>query len=95
MAMGDEFNPNDIHAYQLADFAETCGIDKKLFSRLLTDLANKVIKQLSTGALMDSLNTQSHFSADEINYFKQLGDNILTKTEYLKAQAAEVPSIDV
>lgn len=95
MAMGDEFEPNDIHAYQLADFAETCHINKKLLSRLLTDLANKVIKQLSTGALIESLTIQSHFSEDDISYFKQLSDNILTKTEYLKAQAADIPKIEV
>ncbi|MCP3429624.1 HipA domain-containing protein [Opacimonas viscosa] len=95
MAMGDEFEPNDIHAYQLADFAETCQINKKLLSRLLTDLANKVIKQLSTGALIESLTIQSHFCEDDISYFKQLSDNILTKTEYLKAQAADIPKIEV
>ena len=95
MAMGDEFEPNDIHAYQLADFAETCDLNKKLLSRLLTDLANKVIKQLSTGALIESLNTQSHFSEDDISYFKQLSDNILLRTEYLKAQAIEIPYIEV
>ncbi|MCL1079272.1 type II toxin-antitoxin system HipA family toxin [Parashewanella spongiae] len=95
MAMGDEFEPNDIHAYQLADFAETCGIDKKLLSRLLTELANKVIKQLSTESLIDSLKTQSRFSDADVGYFKQLSDNILTRTEYLKAQAVEIPYIEV
>ena len=47
MAMGDEFEPNDINAYQLADFAETCNIDKKLLSRLLVSLSNlKIIPSL-------------------------------------------------
>lgn len=95
MAMGDEFEPNDIHAYQLADFAETCGIDKKLLSRLLTELANKVIKQLTTGALIESLTTQSSFSDDDISYFQQLSENILTRTEYLKAQAVEIPYLEI
>lgn len=95
MAMGDEFEPNDIHAYQLADFTETCDIDKKLLSRLLTNLANKVIKQLSTGTLIDSLKAQPHFSEDDISYFKQLSDNILLRTEYLKSQASEIPNIEV
>ena len=62
---------------------------------MLTDLANKVIKQLSTGALIESLTIQSHFSEDDISYLKQLSDNILTKTEYLKAQAADIPKIEV
>jgi len=95
MAMGDEFEPNHIHAYQLADFAETCGIDKKLLSRLLIELANKVIKQLSTGAWIDSLGNQSRFSDADMSYFQTLSDNILARTEYLKAQAVEIPYIEV
>lgn len=95
MAMGDEFEPHDIHAYQLADFAETCGIDKKLLSRLLTELANKVIKHLSTDSLIDSVKTQSRFADVDVGYFKQLSDHILTRTEYLKSQAVEIPSIEV
>ncbi|GGP57721.1 hypothetical protein GCM10009347_25200 [Shewanella algicola] len=95
MAIGDEFYPDHIHAYQLAYFAETCDIDKKLLSRLLIELANKLIKQLSTGSLIKSLQTQSHFSDNDIKYFQQLSDNILTRTEYLKAQAVEIPNIEV
>lgn len=95
MAMGDEFDPYAIHAYQLADFAQTCGIDKKLLSRLLAALANKVIKQLSTGGLIDSLKAQAHFCANDISYFQQLRDNILTRTQHLKAQAVDILAIEV
>ena len=55
MAMGDEFEPKDIHAYQLADFAETCQLDKKLISRMLTQLAQAVLKQLTANNIVTTL----------------------------------------
>lgn len=99
MAMGDEFVPQDIHAYQLADFAETCRIDKKLLARLLVSLAEKVIQQLSDqgsgSILINHLKQQPDISADDIKYFQVLSNNILARTIYLKAQAADIPLINV
>ena len=95
MAMGDEFAPDSIHAYQLADFAETCNIDKKLLSRLLVGLADKVVNQLSGGLLINNLKQQSYITADDIAYFQALRDNIAARTAYLKAQAAEIPLIRI
>lgn len=93
MAMGDEFEPDTIHAYQLADFAETCNIDKKLLSRLLVSLADKVLKQLSSDLHLNQLKQLPSITADDIQYFLVLRDNIVARTTHLKAQAAEIPLI--
>lgn len=93
MAMGDEFEPDTIHAYQLADFAETCNIDKKLLSRLLVSLADKVLKQLSSDLHINQLKQLPSITADDIQYFLVLRDNIVARTTHLKAQAAEIPLI--
>ena len=93
MAMGDEFQPDTIHAYQLADFAETCNIDKKLLSRLLVSLADKVLKQLSSDLHINQLKQLPNITADDIQYFLVLRDNIVARTTHLKAQAAEIPLI--
>lgn len=93
MAVGDEFAPDTIHAYQLADFAETCNIDKKLLSRLLVSLADKVLKQLSSDLHINQLKQLPSITADDIQYFLVLRDNIVARTTYLKAQAAEIPLI--
>lgn len=93
MAMGDEFEPDTIHAYQLADFAETCNIDKKLLSRLLVSLADKVLKQLSSDLHINQLKQLPSITADDIQYFLVLRDNIVARTTYLKAQSAEIPLI--
>jgi serine/threonine-protein kinase HipA len=93
MAMGDEFDPSDIHAYQLADFAETCAIDKKLLSRQLVSLADKIINQLTHGGFINSLKSQSNFTPEDIEYFELISENILSRTEYLKAQSPEISEI--
>lgn len=99
MAIGDEFEPQHIHAYQLADFAETCMIDKKLLSRLLVGLADTVIQQLidqgSGSILINYLKEQPDITADDVPYFKVLSEHIIARTTYLKAQAAEIPFITV
>ena len=47
MAMGDELEPKDIHAYQTADFAESCDVDRKLVSWMLVSLSNLVLQALT------------------------------------------------
>jgi len=93
MAMGDEFEPDDIHAYQLADFAETCAIDKKLLSRQLVSLADKIIYQLNDGDFINHLKKQASFTPENIEYFELISENILVKTEYLKTQSSEISEI--
>jgi len=41
MAMGDEFEPDSINAYQLADFADSCQLGRKLVSRMLMTWSTK------------------------------------------------------
>lgn len=93
MAMGGEFEPNDIHSYQLADFAETCAIDKKLLSRQLVSIANKIIKQLIHGDFINSLKQQENFTSEDIEYVELVSENILARVEYLKAQSSEISEI--
>jgi serine/threonine-protein kinase HipA len=93
MGMGDEFMPKDIHAYQLADFAESCNIEKKLVSRMLLDLAKVVLQTLEQRHFLDGLFEQHSLSAAEHAYIDVLLDNIKTKTVYLKSQAEEILTI--
>lgn len=95
MAMGDEFDPQDIHAYQLADFAETCGLDKKLLARMLTELANKVLAQLASKRFLSGVHESQQLLSDEQEYIDLLIDNIRERTAYLLSQAEQIPSIVV
>jgi serine/threonine-protein kinase HipA len=95
MAMGDEFDPVDIHAYQLADFAETCNINKKLLSRLLAELAKKVISTLNSNIILNTFSENKYVTKEDINYLTAVSENIKLRTEYLLSQAADIPSIAV
>ena len=46
MAMGDEFDGNCMHAYQLADFADSCGLPRPLVAKSLTKVANSIMESL-------------------------------------------------
>ena len=95
MAMGDEFDPNDINAYQLADFAEICAIDKKLLARLLSDLTKKVLSTLTTDSFIQDLIKTNDFSAEEQIYIGQLKDNIVSRAQHLNSQTSMISTIEV
>ncbi|WP_448213543.1 hypothetical protein [Colwellia sp. MEBiC06753] len=95
MAMGDEFDPNHINAYQLADFAETCAIDKKLLARLLSNLTKKVLSTLTAESFIQDLVKINDFSVEEQIYIGQLKDNIVSRAQHLSSQVSLIPTIEV
>ncbi|GBL06178.1 HipA domain-containing protein [Glaciecola sp. KUL10] len=95
MAMGDEFDPNNINAYQLADFAETCAIDKKLLARLLSDLTKKVLSTLTAESFIQDLIKTNDFSVEEQRYINQLKDNIVSRAQHLCSQTSMISTIEV
>ncbi|AIG00612.1 HipA domain protein [Alteromonas australica] len=95
MAMGNEFDPENINAYQLADFAETCGVNKKLLSRQLSDLADKVIAILTQQSFIEKLTQEQHFTEDDRHYMTEIQAHILVRTKHLRSQASDIPDIEV
>lgn len=95
MAMGDEFDPNDINAYQLADFAETCAIDKKLLARLISNLTKQVLSTLTAESFIQDLIKTNDFSTEEQIYIGQLKDNIVSRAQHLNSQTSMLSTIEV
>lgn len=93
LGMGDQFKPKDIHAYQLADFAHSCNVKRKLVSRMLLDLAKVVLQTLEQRRFLGGLFEQHSLSAAEHAYIDILLDNIKTRTAYLKSQAEDMQTI--
>jgi serine/threonine-protein kinase HipA len=69
--------------------------DKKLLSRQLVSLADKIIYQLIHGDFINNLKKQASFTPEKIKYFELISKNILVRIEYLKAQAIEISTITV
>ena len=95
MAMGDEFEPDTINAYQLADFADSCQLDRKLVSRMLIKLATKVLKKLAENTIVSELETMEIISQKEADYLYQVSENIKKRTLHLLEQADEVVFIEL
>lgn len=95
MAMGEEFEPDCIYAYQMADFAETCGVNKKLLSRQLTDLADRLINTLTHQRFIETITTEPHFTQDDLCYLNQVKEHVLTRTFHLRSHASDIPNVEV
>ena len=97
MAMGDEFDPDTINAYQLADFAETCHLDKKLIMRSLLRLVNSVLRELDTLKFIDDIFDEENplFDNNDRKYANLLINNIRTNANHLKKEAPEIVNITV
>jgi len=95
MGMGDEFGPDTINAYQLADFADSCQLDRKLVSRMLIKLATKVLKILEENTIIAELEKESAISQKETDYLNQVKEHIKKKTIHLLEQTDEITLIEL
>ncbi len=92
MAMGDEFDPETMNAYQFADFAETCQLNKGLVARNLTYLGQRTLTVLENGALIDALSKSNAFHHNEIEYLHALSHNIVKRAQHFMTQAPSIKS---
>jgi len=82
MAYGDEFNPNEVFAYQLLEFAEEVGMNYKLVSKVLVKECDRIIKVLDEDIVERELLIEeefifieklSEFVLQRANRFREVG----------------------
>lgn len=95
MAVGDEFEPDHIQAYQLADFAESCGLKRQLVVESLRELSTKVLQVINTQNLSEELEQQQLISTEEKNYIARLIEHIQARTLQLQACADDIADISL
>lgn len=89
MVLGDEFDENGINAYQLADFADTCGLSRALVTRRLKYLIGKIKSSLHRHMkLVITLKKEKNF----LNNYAQI---IIKRSEHLLEQSNDISSIDL
>ncbi|AOW56837.1 hypothetical protein BE843_00445 [Legionella pneumophila subsp. pneumophila] len=86
MALGDEFDGDNINAYQLADFADTCQLPRSLVAKHLKYLIGKL-----TTALQEE--TQFNLVGNEEDYFKKYQEIVMKRCEHLLKQNDQITSI--
>lgn len=89
MAWGDAFSLDEVTAFQLADFAQRCGIDRNLLKREATRLAKLAAAHAPHQALADDYTTD-----DERAFASQLGRFIGEQAIRLTRIAAGAASIN-
>lgn len=89
MAFGDEFDSDGINAYQLADFADSCQLNRLLVTRRLKSLATNL-----SLVLKNEYKPQTKTN-EETDYFNQYKSLILKRCEYLLDQADLIKSIEL
>ncbi|MEN9433732.1 MAG: hypothetical protein RLZZ422_1321 [Pseudomonadota bacterium] len=92
MAFGDEFNAESIHAYQLADFAESCSLPRQLVAKRLKFIANKILSTLPVVKhdFYKVANTTS-----EIEFIDKCLAQISAKCGYLMSQVGLIAKIEL
>jgi serine/threonine-protein kinase HipA len=88
MAWGDAFSLQEVRAFQLADFAQRCGIDKGLLKREATRLARSAMEHAPAQAL-----AQDYVDGEERAFAGRIGDYVVGQAGRLIKIADEAARI--
>lgn len=87
MGLGDEFDGKTVHAYQLADFADSCQLSRTLLTKRLKYLIKKLLPALE-------MEIKLNFSSDEENhYLNQYQSMVYKQCVHLQKQSDDVVSV--
>ena len=89
MAIGDEFNPDSIFAFQFVEFCDQVGISKKLLSQQLKKMLSKITFALENIDLPRNVNT-----SEELEFWTKLKLSISMKIEHFSQVQPEILNID-
>lgn len=87
MALGDEFEEDNINAYQLADFSDTCQLPRSLVAKRLKYLIGKL-----TAALQEEINL-TLINDKEETYLKKYQEIVIKRCKHLLEQSDQITSM--
>jgi len=90
MTLGDEFNSKTVNAYQLADFADSCNLSRKLIATRLKHICTKLITELENDSFSRIAQTKN-----EQDFTKRLLNSILLKAKHLLLESEGVTQIEI
>ncbi|MEA1916725.1 MAG: HipA domain-containing protein [Campylobacterota bacterium] len=88
MAYGDEFNPDEVKAYQLREFADAIGLNFKLVSQAIDKIANSILKSLE-----DDIVSSSDLINEEKLFIDKLRALILKRAIQFKDISSQMCSV--
>jgi len=90
MAVGSEFDSDSINAYQLVDFADDCGINKKVLQRSLQTLTQAILSNID-----NAINTVEAKSQSQRNYINSYREIVISRCNHLLEQSYIIPEIEL
>lgn len=87
MALGDEFKEDNINAYQLADFSDTCQLPRSLVANRLKYLIGKL-----TAALHEKISITVINDKEEV-YLKNYQEIVMNRCKHLLEQSDHITSM--
>ena len=89
MALGDEFEENNINAYQLADFADTCQLPRLLVAKRLKYLIGNLTVALQEEISLILINDK------EAKYLKKYQEIVIKRCKHLLEQSELIHSMEL
>ncbi|MFQ2651409.1 hypothetical protein ACK3ZI_09285 [Aeromonas caviae] len=90
MAIGDEFAPEAVNAWQLLEMAEACELPKRLLQQTLHKMASDILHQLDAAiALVETDNPA------ELAYLARYRDDVEHRCHHFQAQATLLPELQL
>lgn len=89
MAIGDEFDSDSIHAYQLADFADSCSLSRRFVAKQFQGIISKCFKALNDQFGDIARNSQ------ERRYLDQYKETVHQRGVCLLRELADIGSIEL
>jgi serine/threonine-protein kinase HipA len=89
MAVGDTFEFNAIHAYQLADMCDECGLPQRQAAKVLQALCNSMVKAT------DIIDLSSLLTDEEHAFGQGLLGAIKTNCQRFLENAKELPGVQL
>ena len=87
MALGDEFDEDNINAYQLADFADSCQLPRSLVVKRLKYLIGKLTLALQEEAQLILVDDE------EEAYLKRYQENVIKRCKHLLVQCDQITAM--
>lgn len=89
MAIGDEFDADNINAYQIIEFAEMCNVPRSFISNRLQIMANKIL------ANIEFIINSNGSNAEEQEYLNKYQNLVINRCKYFLGKITDIKTLNV
>lgn len=91
MSIGDEFDADNINAYQIIEFAEICNISRSFVSERLQTIANRILVNIEFIIKANKSNADS----EERNYLDKYQNLVINRCKFFLSKITDIKHLNV